>query len=335
MGLEMKKKIGQILIEIADLKDEDLQEALKDQEEVSSKIGEILMNKDLISKDELNEALAIQFGFPWVPQIILGSPARALRDLLSYDVAREHGCVPISMPKPEKPFVLPDCSSVTIAISDPLDLYTIDNLRFIMNSKIEIVMTSEEEVSRVMDKIYYGGEDNNVSELPKFLIPLMKLAIEKEGVKFSVRKSSTQEEQKETIDIDVLNKYDLWVSESRMYPEGIYDDFINKLIDNSGEAFSPTDTLTMSYSGPSINGTKISSIVVYPGKSAPRVDIYLKYSERGSIRETTTRLSRKFKALALVESYEEIGDQQCLLVTLKNWEDMLDEWLVDSGVEAR
>ena len=64
------RKIGEILVEIANLKNEDLQKALVDQEEINQRIGEILVSRDLITEDQLYRALGIQFELPWIEEIV-------------------------------------------------------------------------------------------------------------------------------------------------------------------------------------------------------------------------------------------------------------------------
>ena len=57
-----KKKLGDMLIELNYITDNDLQEALKIQKNTGGKIGEILVDKGFITEDDLLQALEIQLG---------------------------------------------------------------------------------------------------------------------------------------------------------------------------------------------------------------------------------------------------------------------------------
>ena len=91
--------------------------------------------------------------------------------------------------------------------------------------------------------------------------------------------------------------------------------------------------MVLSCDGVQVGDASISSIVVYPGKLLPRVDVYVAYDERVSIRDSIKRVSDKLQILASDEVWGTIRDKHNLLRSLSGWEDMLDGWLAESGVQ--
>jgi general secretion pathway protein E len=57
-----------------------------------------------------------------------------------------------------------DNNTLTIATSDPLELHTLDDIGLLLGCKIEVVLTSEEEINQALQK-YYGTGAQTVQEI--------------------------------------------------------------------------------------------------------------------------------------------------------------------------
>ena len=75
--MNRRKRLGDMLIELNYITDNDLQEALKIQKDTGGKVGEILVEKGFISEDDLLQALEIQLGIPrvYIDSIVIDKSA--------------------------------------------------------------------------------------------------------------------------------------------------------------------------------------------------------------------------------------------------------------------
>ena len=62
--MNRRKRLGDMLIELNYITENDLKEALKIQRETGGKVGEVLVDKGFITEDDLLQALEIQLGTP-------------------------------------------------------------------------------------------------------------------------------------------------------------------------------------------------------------------------------------------------------------------------------
>jgi len=60
----VKKKLGDILVELKVLTPEQLLECLIEQKESGKLLGQVLLDRKLVNKNDLSRALALQLGIP-------------------------------------------------------------------------------------------------------------------------------------------------------------------------------------------------------------------------------------------------------------------------------
>jgi type IV pilus assembly protein PilB len=147
----MKKKVGEILQEKGWVTDEQINKALGYSKTENCKIGEALVNLEICSQEQVSRALAIHFQLPFanlgkhiIPQEII--------DAVPKEVALEHKIVPVARKG----------RTLVIAMGDPLDFFTIDNLRFILSTEVDCALATPEAVEEALDDYYRlaGGYDS-------------------------------------------------------------------------------------------------------------------------------------------------------------------------------
>jgi type IV pilus assembly protein PilB len=134
------KRIGEILIEKGLITEAQLHDALMEQKLNSKFLGQILVSKNLISNDDLIETLAFQFGIPLVDikrQYINMELARKFSSSLILD----HKCFPLK----------DDELSVTVAIINPLDALAISKIEeACMPRAAKFVLVKEDDLKDVL-----------------------------------------------------------------------------------------------------------------------------------------------------------------------------------------
>jgi general secretion pathway protein E len=137
-------RLGEILIQRKLITDEDLERALELQKERGDKIGKTLVDMGFIAMRDVLAALSEQLQVPLVsidaPPVV--SPET---ETLSPRFLRQFRCLPMSR----------DDHTITLAMADPLDVETIAAVRHCTGLKIATVLAPEQEIVDAIDK-YYG-----------------------------------------------------------------------------------------------------------------------------------------------------------------------------------
>ena len=137
-------RLGEILIQRKLITQEDLERALELQKERGDKIGKTLVDMGFIAMRDVLAALSEQLQVPLVsidaPPVV--SPET---ETLSPRFLRQFRCLPMSR----------DDHTITLAMADPLDVETIAAVRHCTGLKINTVLAPEQEIVDAIDK-YYG-----------------------------------------------------------------------------------------------------------------------------------------------------------------------------------
>ncbi len=144
------KRLGDLLVDQGIITQQQLQEALVIQKESGKKLGEILANKDYVNGDKIREVLEIQLGKLGISQVQLSQfdiDAEATK-MISEKLAKKHELIPIKFENNE----------LTVAMSDPLNIYAIDDVRIFTGLEINPVIAEADEINRAID-IYYGKQE--------------------------------------------------------------------------------------------------------------------------------------------------------------------------------
>lgn len=139
----MKKSVGKILQEKGWATEEQIRKALEYQNANQCKIGEALVRLESCTQEQVSRALAIHFQLPFA-NLSKSQIPKELIERVPKDVAVEHRIVPVAQKK----------NTLIIAMSDPLDFFTLDNLRFILNTEVDCALATPEGVEEALDDYY-------------------------------------------------------------------------------------------------------------------------------------------------------------------------------------
>ena len=114
-----KRRLGEILYKKGYVGKENLIKAIKKGKKAHKRLGEVLIEDGLATEDQVYSALAKQFGFEFVDLNNTQIPEDVTK-LIPEDIIKKHKVIPLSQ----------DNGELKIMIRDPLDLDTIDLLRF-------------------------------------------------------------------------------------------------------------------------------------------------------------------------------------------------------------
>ena len=148
-----RRPIGQILIEKGMVSEQQLKQALQLQARQGGVLGQILIDLGFITEEDRLKALAEQSGMDVVELDQIEIPDEVLQKV-SPSVANIYRLVPVSF----------EDNILTVAMADPLNVNALDDLRFMLGSEVIGAVSNEETVSNAIEK-YYGSETESIDEL--------------------------------------------------------------------------------------------------------------------------------------------------------------------------
>ncbi|HEX9758003.1 MAG TPA: type II secretion system ATPase GspE [Nitrospiria bacterium] len=144
-----RKPIGEILREKFFLTPEQLEEGLKIQKEKGGRIGEILVRLKFVKMDQVLESLAVQMSIPFLPEIHISDidPALAVRIPLGF--AKKNGLLPLKS----------EGGKVWVATSNPLNVTTLDDIRLLLQSPIQVAVAPGKTILDRINEVYDRPSD--------------------------------------------------------------------------------------------------------------------------------------------------------------------------------
>ena len=137
--------LGRLLLDGGAVTADALASALDEQRESGRRLGEILVGKGLADGELVARALAKQLGLTYATPPLESEPSA--RTLVRPALARDRRVLPLAV----------SANSLRLAMVDPLDLRTVDDVRFQTGRRVEPVVASAPAVARGLARAY--GEE--------------------------------------------------------------------------------------------------------------------------------------------------------------------------------
>ena len=140
--------IGLILVEKGLITRAQLEQALAAQRESGERLDRVLVRLGFVSREQVLNALGDQFQMPVVDLATL-SPERHVLETLPTKLVYKQSCVPIERHN----------GTLTVATSDPFEITALDELRLLTGCSIELVLADEDELTKFIRANYGVGGD--------------------------------------------------------------------------------------------------------------------------------------------------------------------------------
>ncbi|HEX4643879.1 MAG TPA: type IV-A pilus assembly ATPase PilB [Candidatus Acidoferrales bacterium] len=152
----MSSRLGEILIKENLITSDQLRQALEHQKATGGRLGTCLMKLGFISDDEITGVLSRQYGVPSINLKYYEVDSTVIK-LIPQDTAVRYQIVPLSRVG----------STLTIAMTDPTNVFAMDDIKFMTGFNVEPVVASETAIAEAIAKFY--GEAHSVEELSKVM----------------------------------------------------------------------------------------------------------------------------------------------------------------------
>ena len=180
---DAQRYLGEILLEMGCVTQAHIDDALEKQINGNkAKIGEIMVAEGCCSANDITSALADQFGMEMVDLAGLDI-SKTIIDMVPQEQCRENHIMPIDMFD----------GVLTVAISDPLDLQALDNIRFVINSQVDPVLATREAIDDAIER-YYADADSLKERLINFNDDDLKV-IDTESIKKDAERISESDDE--------------------------------------------------------------------------------------------------------------------------------------------
>jgi type IV pilus assembly protein PilB len=139
----MAVRIGELLLKEKCISAEQLQQALQHQKANGGKLGFNLVRLGFVKDEEITALLSKQYGVPSINLAQFEIDAGIIK-LIPADTAQKYQIVPLSRAG----------STLTIAMTDPTNVFAMDDIKFMTGYNVEPVVASETAVGEAIDKYY-------------------------------------------------------------------------------------------------------------------------------------------------------------------------------------
>ena len=172
------KRLGDLLVESEKITEKDLADALKKQKNTGKRLGELLIEEQIITEEDIIDVLEIQLGIQRVYLDFINIDAKVVK-YVPENLARKYLLVPIEIKG----------SQIDVAMSDPLNMFALDDVRVASGYEVNPLIASVAEIEKTMDRLYSGQK------------------VEKAAQEFAKEHNISLEKEDETLDeISDINK---------------------------------------------------------------------------------------------------------------------------------
>lgn len=145
--LKKRKLLGEMLRDSGVITEEQLKVALESQKQSGLRLGKELIRLGYLTEEIIIKTLGEQAGIPYVDLDTYLIDPKTI-SLIPEDTARQHQLIPL--------FKIRD--TLTVAMTDPLNLAALDEAKQKSGCEIEAVITTEEKLLRALDQYYKVSE---------------------------------------------------------------------------------------------------------------------------------------------------------------------------------
>ena len=158
-----KKTLGEILVESSAISQQQLQDALAVQKAGGSKekLGQILVGKNFVSEEDMLKALSFQLDLPYYSRLPINDIDPALVDSIPINFCRDNKILPVAR----------DDFNVTVAVADPLNIFPLDDLRLILSTNINMIVSSPAVIESSINRVYERSNDASQKVIDELNVP--------------------------------------------------------------------------------------------------------------------------------------------------------------------
>ena len=147
------ERIGERLVKNALITPEQLMEAQKAQRVSGVRLGSQLVKLGYISEEELVGFLGQQYGLPSIVLKNMKTDREAVK-LVPANIVQKYNAIPFAR----------SGSTLKVAMTDPSNIFAVDDIKFLTGYSIEVYVTSEESLKWAIENLYGKTEEDAIED---------------------------------------------------------------------------------------------------------------------------------------------------------------------------
>jgi len=205
----MERRLGEMLVKDSIITKDELETALKKQEAENISLGRIIVDMGLASEWEMAAAIGKQLNVPFIT-LSHYDIDREVIESIPEEIVRRYKIVPVDKTG----------DTLTVALSDPSNIYLQDELRILTKCKIIPVISFESDIMEAINQYYTSG-DNGGSKFDEMLKDItdqdLEFQPEDENLEIQDASATPAEDEDLAVDVDdapVIQLVNLIISEA-------------------------------------------------------------------------------------------------------------------------
>ncbi|MBI4561842.1 MAG: Flp pilus assembly complex ATPase component TadA, partial [Candidatus Rokubacteria bacterium] len=142
----VSRRLGDLLVADGLITPEQLQKALQEQKNTDEKLGSILVRLGMLNEDQYIGFLSRQYGIPSITLSQLDVDPELCK-LIPAPVAKKYEVLPVKRVG----------NTLTLAMSDPTNVFALDDVAFLTNLQVMPVVASQAAIRKAIDRSYDKG----------------------------------------------------------------------------------------------------------------------------------------------------------------------------------
>ena len=147
-------RLGELLVRENMISSQQLLNAQKEQQESGGRLGASLVKMGMIEENDLLNFLSKQYHVPSInldefeikPEVV---------ELLTEEVVVKHQVVPVHRAG----------ASLVVAMTDPSNIFAIDDIKFLTGYNVEVVVASESQITKSIERYYRTGSGESYDDV--------------------------------------------------------------------------------------------------------------------------------------------------------------------------
>ncbi|MBI2885273.1 MAG: hypothetical protein HYY15_03765 [Candidatus Omnitrophica bacterium] len=137
------KRIGDILLERGIVNRQELEQALAQQKERGGLLGQVLVEMGAVTEEEVALALTAQYGFPYLP-LESYEIDDAIARLVPEQVARQYVLIPIDQIG----------NALSVAMADPSNLQAVEDIELLTSCIVQTFVSTPSDIRKAIGRCY-------------------------------------------------------------------------------------------------------------------------------------------------------------------------------------
>ena len=137
------KQLGELLVEKGLITKDQLQHSLETQKDKGGLIGQILVDLGYVSEEAIAQTITAQYGFPYLPLENYEIDNEVVR-IVPKNVAMQYCLIPVDKIGP----------NLTIAMANPLNSQAVEDIALLSGLYVQLFVSTASDIRKAIEKYY-------------------------------------------------------------------------------------------------------------------------------------------------------------------------------------